>query len=174
VFKVFHWLTRRLRDQPGLRGGDQKLPLVSIRLQVLLEDLPTSDQPKRWQFSMPDRMVLADYQGQWTPAQEAGQVVSWVGALRDSLSWQDQERRDIEGLLGSFLTQLWSTVRELKKEKDEKVIRIHELEEKRSTLDSEYQDIFQENNQLKQEEKALKKEAELLQQDLDQIRQDCF
>jgi hypothetical protein len=43
---------------------------------------------------------------------------------------------DIEELLGCFPTQLWSTVRELKKEKDEKVSRIHDLEKKWSTLDT--------------------------------------
>jgi hypothetical protein len=48
------------------------------------------------------------------------------------------------------------------------------LEEKRATLDSEYQDIFQEHSQLKQEEKALKREVKLLQQDLERIRQDHF
>jgi hypothetical protein len=124
---------------------------------------------------VPNSCVFAEYQGPiLTPAQEAGQVISWVSTLRDSLTRQDQERRDNDKLLGCFPNQLWFTVRELKKGRDEKVIQIHELEEKWSTLDSEQWDMFQEQNQLKQEEKALRREAELLQQDLDQIQQDCF
>jgi hypothetical protein len=88
-------------------------------------DLPNFDQLERWQFYVPKRMVFVEDQGPiLTKAQEAGQVINWVGALRDSLTRQDQERRDIEELFGCLSTQLWSTALKLKKKKDEKVIQM--------------------------------------------------
>jgi hypothetical protein len=133
---------------PEVALSQNQAPSSSQRLEQEQEaegestpDLPNFDQPDREQFYVPNRMVIEDYQCPvLTPAQEAGQVIIWLGTLRDSLTWQDQERRDIEELLGCFPT----LVRELKKERDEKVIRVHELEEKWSNLDSKYRNMIQE------------------------------
>jgi hypothetical protein len=97
--------------------------------------------------------------------QEAGQIISWVDALKNSLIRQDQERRDIENLLACFPTPVWSAVQELKKERDDKANRVLELEEKWSNLDSECREMHQEHNQFR-------KEVELLKLDLDVIRRE--
>jgi hypothetical protein len=58
-------------------------------------------------------------------------------SVRKSLAQLDQERGDIERLLGCFSKPVWTAVQELKKERDDKSNRIQDLKDMKSSLERE-------------------------------------
>jgi hypothetical protein len=71
------------------------------------------------------------------PAQQAGLISGWAGALEQELIWRDREWERMGKLLNCFPNSISTGVMKLVQEKEGLASRIQELEEKKFSLEKD-------------------------------------
>jgi hypothetical protein len=114
-----------------------------------------------------DQGALDNHPGlQMAPAQQAGLISGWAGALQQELIWHDREWGRMGKLLNCFPNSIITGVMKLVQEKEGLASRIQELEEKKFSLEKDCRET-------EQDLAYFRSEVGLLPQQVNSVKREC-